>query len=80
MYIRASKCPRCGGKIAYEAMGNYGDIHPISVKTGKLLKRERRCHYEHDYNGSLVYCLACRISFNWRMDDEVIFIEVNEEE
>ena len=79
MYIRASKCPKCWGKLTYEDIGTYGDIHSISVKTGKPLKRERRCHYEHDSDGSMVYCLACGINFNWRMNDGVIFIEVNEE-
>lgn len=80
MYIRASKCPKCWGKLTYEEIGTYCDIHCISVKTGKPLKRQLRNHYECDYDSSMVYCLACGTDYQWKMDDGVLFIDVNEEE
>ena len=51
-------CPKCGGKLLIEAVGNYGDVYRMK-KNGEMSKvRVRRFIYEcsGDY---MIYCEDC---------------------
>ncbi len=77
--IKASRCPKCWGKLTYEELGSYGDAYDIGVKTGQpLRKRRSRHHYEHE--DAMVYCLGCGENYEFEYRGDGIYIQFDEEE
>ena len=67
MKIRARRCPKCDGRLIFEAIGSYGDLYNVNIKTGKPCKKpEHRAHYE--YGDYTVYCQQCYTTFEFTRD------------
>lgn len=60
-------CPKCGGDLVIEYIGNYGTIYRIN-KNGTIGRREKRIMYESggDY---MVYCKMCGEGYDGRLLD-----------
>lgn len=79
MWAKATKCPKCGGGLSYEAIGSYGDIYKISQNTGiPTKKRERRVHYEH--GDEMVYYLNCSENYDFKWHEDALVICIREED
>lgn len=69
MWIKASKCPRCSGRLTFEAIGSYGDLFDIDVRTGKPCKtRKKRIYYEH--GDIMIYCPRCGNNYDFKQNHE----------
>ena len=56
-------CPKCGGKLLIEAIGNYGDIYRMRADGEMSKRRIKRVIYggTGDY---IIYCEQCSITFD----------------
>lgn len=54
-------CPKCGGMIVAEAIGNYGTVYYLR-KDGKIGRRIRRVMYSHSGEW-MYYCTGCGESY-----------------
>ena len=61
-------CPKCGGNLVIEYIGNYGIIYNIN-KNGSIGRRKKRIMYESsgDY---MVYCESCGTGYDGRLINE----------
>lgn len=50
-------CPKCGGKIVAEAIGNYGTVYYLR-KDGTIGRKLRKVMYEHSGDW-MYYCTGC---------------------
>jgi len=79
MEIRASRCPKCKGRLTFETVGSYGDLFDVNIITGKPSERRRhRRHYEHD--DCMVYCQRCGTNYEFVQKKEVIYLKCEQEE
>ena len=54
-----NKCPRCGGRLVAEYIGNYGDVYFLNSKGEPYKDRLKRHIYEHDGEPPMIYCKDC---------------------
>lgn len=74
MLIKATKCPKCWGRLYYETIGSYGDVFLLGVKSpGTIGKKVCREHYEHE--DDMVYCLSCGTNYEFKVDNDVVYID-----
>lgn len=55
-------CPKCGGKIVAEAIGNYGTIFYLK-SDGTIGRKLRTIRYEHSGDW-MYYCADCGEGYN----------------
>ena len=54
-------CPKCGGNVVAEAIGNYGTVHYIK-QNGEIGRALREYKYEHSGEW-MYYCTGCGENF-----------------
>ena len=54
-----NKCPKCGGRLVAEFIGNYGDIFLLNKDGSGKTRRMKRMIYEHDGDPPMIYCIDC---------------------
>ena len=57
MLMDKNVCPKCGGRIVAEAIGNYGTIFYLR-KDGTVGRKLREIRYEHSGDW-MYYCTEC---------------------
>lgn len=56
-------CPKCGGRLLIEAIGNYGDVYRMKADGEMSKVRLRRTIYAGT-DSYLIYCEDCRETFD----------------
>lgn len=56
-------CPKCGGKLLIETIGNYGDIYRMRADGEMSKRRIKRIVYDGT-DGYMIYCEQCRETFD----------------
>lgn len=53
------RCQFCGGLMAVEFFGNYGDVYPLMANGKPGKKRIRRKVYPMSQSDCMIYCRKC---------------------
>ena len=61
--LKLNRCPKCGGRLVAEAVGNYGTIFEVK-QDGSVGKKLRRVIYEHSGEW-MCYCANCGESYDF---------------